>query len=72
MINRIINVSSIAHTTANLKKDDLQLSAPGAYQPWLAYSNTKLANILFTRELSKRLQQTGSNILSLCCHPGMI
>ena len=60
---RIINVSSTAHLFGDLEKvrDDLFLSQPEAYQPWVAYGNSKLANVLFTRELARRLRQTSSS-----------
>ena len=63
---RIINVSSTAHLFGDLEKvrDDLFLSQPEAYQPWVAYGNSKLANVLFTRELARRLRQTSSSINS--------
>jgi NAD(P)-dependent dehydrogenase (short-subunit alcohol dehydrogenase family) len=70
---RIINVSSMAHTmkTNSLNFDDLMLK--NGYDPWLAYMQSKLANIYFTRELSKRLvneQVTHVKVVSL--HPGVI
>ena len=63
---RIINVSSTAHQFGDLEKvrDDLFLARPKAYQPWVAYGNSKLANVLFTRELARRLRQTSSSINS--------
>lgn len=71
---RIVNVSSAAHLLGKLDTSDLMLQQPGAYGPWPAYGNSKLANILFTRELSRRmgLSSAGSDggITSVCCHPG--
>lgn len=71
---RIINVSSSAHLLGKLNRDDLQLSKDGAYASagWQAYGNSKLANILFTRELNRRLQESGNsnNIVSATLHPG--
>ena len=60
---RIINVSSTAHQMGNIEKvrDDLFLEKPKAYTPWGAYGNSKLANIYFTRELARRLQQPSSS-----------
>lgn len=65
---RVITVSSAAHTRARLDFDDLQLEH--GYNAWRAYSNGKLANILFTRELARRLQGTG--VTANCLHPGVI
>ena len=49
---RVITVSSDAHTAAHLDLDDLQLEH--GWQSWRAYANSKLANILFTRELARK------------------
>jgi NAD(P)-dependent dehydrogenase (short-subunit alcohol dehydrogenase family) len=67
--SRIINVSSMAHRGAvrGMNFDDLQ-SATGRYSPSSAYAQSKLANILFTRELARRLDGTGVTVNAL--HPG--
>ncbi|MDQ4077609.1 MAG: SDR family oxidoreductase [Chloroflexota bacterium] len=65
---RIVNVSSGAHHGARIHFDDLQ-QAQG-YSPWRAYSQSKLANILFTRELARRLEGTGVTANAL--HPGFV
>jgi NAD(P)-dependent dehydrogenase (short-subunit alcohol dehydrogenase family) len=65
---RIINVSSQAHQGASLDFDDLQ-SATG-YHPRRVYSRTKLANVLFTYELARRLRSSG--VTANCLHPGVI
>ena len=49
---RVITVTSDAHTAAKLDLDDLQLER--GWDSWRSYSNSKLANILFTRELARR------------------
>jgi NAD(P)-dependent dehydrogenase (short-subunit alcohol dehydrogenase family) len=66
--SRIINVSSGAHTHASIDFDDLQ--AQRSYQPRLVYSRSKLANILYTYELSRRLAGTG--VTSNCLNPGVV
>ena len=66
--SRIINVSSGVHTTANLNFDDLNLSSN--YMSYRAYSNSKLANLLFTYELARRLEGTGVTVNAL--HPGFV
>jgi retinol dehydrogenase 14 len=66
--SRIINVSSGAHAHATLDFDDLQ--AQKRYQPRQVYSATKLANILFTYELSRRLR--GSGVTANCLNPGVV
>jgi NAD(P)-dependent dehydrogenase (short-subunit alcohol dehydrogenase family) len=65
---RIVNVSSRAHRGARMHWDDLQLTR--GYSANKAYGQSKLCNILFTRELAKRLESTGVTANSL--HPGVI
>ncbi len=65
---RIINVSSRAHRRAAIDFDDL--GSERAYHPVQVYSRTKLANLLFTYELSRRLR--GTQVTANCLHPGLI
>jgi retinol dehydrogenase 12 len=65
---RVITVSSVAHRFALLNLDDLQLER--GYLPMRAYANSKLANVLFTRELASRLE--GSAVTANCLHPGTV
>jgi len=65
---RIINVSSEAHRGASIHFDDL--NAEKGYNPLQAYAQSKLANILFTHELSRRLEDTG--VLVNAVHPGVV
>src|SRR5260370_26200090 len=65
---RIINTASAAHQDATLDFDDLQ-SAKN-YRALKAYSRSKLCNILFTRELARRLHGTG--VTANCLHPGFV
>lgn len=65
---RIVNTASAAHQRARLDFDDLQMAKDfGAMK---AYGRSKLCNILFTRELSRRLQGTG--VTANCLHPGFV
>ena len=64
---RIINVSSDAHTSGKIEFDNLQ--GERNYSP-RAYDNSKLANILFTMELARRLEGTGVTVNAL--HPGFV
>ncbi|KAL5487327.1 hypothetical protein EMCRGX_G019916 [Ephydatia muelleri] len=66
---RIVNVSSDAYTYAKgINFDDL--NSEKSYSPLVAYSQSKLANILFTRSLAKRL--AGTSVIANCLHPGVI
>jgi NAD(P)-dependent dehydrogenase (short-subunit alcohol dehydrogenase family) len=64
---RIINVSSNAHVSGKIEFDNLQ--GERSYRP-RAYDNSKLANILFTMELSRRLEGSGITVNAL--HPGFV
>ncbi len=65
---RIVNVSSEAHENGYIKMDDLQ--AKKNYRPFRAYGQSKLALVMFTYELARRLQGTG--VTANCLHPGFV
>lgn len=65
---RIVNVSSESHQSAYIKMDDLQLEKK--YRLMRAYGRSKLALVLFTYELARRLQGTG--VTANCLHPGFV
>lgn len=65
---RIVNVSSGAHVGGRINFDDLGLAAK--YSSWAAYSQSKLANVLFTYELARRLAGTG--VTATVLHPGFV
>jgi retinol dehydrogenase-12 len=65
---RVVNTSSSAHRRADLDFDDLQ-SARG-YRGFMAYSRSKLCNILYTRELARR--SAGTGVTANCLHPGFV
>ncbi len=65
---RIINVASGAHYSGQINFDDLQLRQ--GYAAFKAYAQSKLANVLFTNELARRLAGTGVTANSL--HPGVV
>ncbi len=67
---RIVNTASLAHTwTRGMDLDDLNWERK-PYKKWDAYGKTKLANLLFTYELQRRLSKSGSQVISAAAHPG--
>ena len=66
--SRIVNVSSGAHQGGTIDFGDLQ--SERRYDPVRVYGRTKLANVLFTYELARRLRGTG--VTANCLHPGVI
>jgi len=66
---RIVTVSSVEHFNATLDLDDLSFEK-GGYQATKAYARSKLGNILFTKELVRRL--AGKNVTANTLHPGAI
>ena len=66
---RVTTVSSGAHHTGKVDFDDLQWEKR-RYQPWLSYSASKLANLLFAFELQRRSDVGGWGLMSDAAHPG--
>lgn len=66
--SRVVTVTSYAHWFGWINFRDL--NAEKFYYRWIAYTQSKLANILFAYELNRRLAQSGSNTISLAAHPG--
>ena len=65
---RIVTVSSWSHQSGNITFDDLNWEQH--YQPGRAYAQSKLANLLFTYELQRRLVAAGQSTLAVAAHPG--
>jgi NAD(P)-dependent dehydrogenase (short-subunit alcohol dehydrogenase family) len=65
---RVVTLSSGAHKLGRIDFDDLQRRR--RYFRWTVYGQSKLANILFARELDRRLREAGSTVKSLAAHPG--
>jgi len=65
---RVVTVTSDAHSAARLDLGDPNLEH--GWDSWRSYANSKLANILFTRELARRLDGTG--VTATCAHPGVV
>lgn len=66
---RVVNVSSVMHLNAAINFDDLMLKK--GYTPTRAYKQSKLANLLFTFELNRRLKAAGSQVTTVASHPGV-
>lgn len=67
---RVVTVASIAHRRARRAPIDLPTVQVGRYSAWGSYSRSKLANLLFTFELSRRLQAGGLPVAAVAAHPG--
>lgn len=66
--SRVVNVSSFAHRMGQMNFDDLM--GERRYRAWGAYGQSKLANLLFTGELQRRLDKTGLAVKAVAAHPG--
>ena len=67
--DRVVTVASGAHRGGRISLDDLNWERR-SYNRWAAYQQSKLANLLFTLELQRRLSAAGSRIRALAAHPG--
>lgn len=65
---RVVTLSSIAHLSGEIRFDDLM--GKKGYSPTRAYTQSKGANLIFAIELDRRLQASGSQAVSIACHPG--
>ncbi|OHV05287.1 oxidoreductase [Mycobacterium talmoniae] len=67
--DRVVTVSSLMHHFGYISLNDLNWKSR-PYSAWLSYSQSKLANLLFTKELQRRLDAAGSPLRALAAHPG--
>ena len=65
---RVVTVSSIVHRSGAMNLADLM--SERSYDPWKAYAQSKLANLLFVRELDRRFRAVGAEVRSVGAHPG--
>lgn len=68
---RVVTVSSPAHRMARRAPLAYPTVAVGRYRPWEVYSQSKLANLLFTFELDRRLRKAGLPVRAIAAHPGV-
>ncbi|MEH6636876.1 MAG: oxidoreductase [Halioglobus sp.] len=66
---RVVNTSSIAHRSGKMRFDDI--NAEKGYNTIARYGMSKIANLLFSYELQRRLDAAGSSTISVACHPGI-
>lgn len=66
---RVVSLASLAHRRGRIDFDDLQ--SERGYRPWTAYQQSKLAMLMFARELQRRSQAAGWGITSVAAHPGV-
>jgi NAD(P)-dependent dehydrogenase (short-subunit alcohol dehydrogenase family) len=69
LTDRVVTISSNAHRGGSISRDDLNWRRR-RYQRWPAYQQSKLANLLFTLELERRLTAANSPVRALAAHPG--
>ena len=67
--DRVVTLASSAHRQGRIRFDDLNWN-DGKYESWAAYGQSKLANLLFSLELQRRLTAAGSPVRSMAAHPG--
>ncbi|HEY2718902.1 MAG TPA: oxidoreductase [Solirubrobacteraceae bacterium] len=67
--SRVVTVSSTGHRIGAIDFEDLNWERK-PYKAWRAYGQSKLANLLFTTELQRRLSEAGSSVLAMAAHPG--
>ena len=68
--SRIVTITSMSYRYGKIKLDDLQ--SKKKYHRMGSYAQSKLANLLFSMELDKRLKASGKKILSIAAHPGIV
>jgi NAD(P)-dependent dehydrogenase (short-subunit alcohol dehydrogenase family) len=67
--DRVVTVSSTVHRIGRINLDDLNWESR-RYSRWSAYAQSKLANLLFTYELTRRLEAAGAKLRATASHPG--
>jgi NAD(P)-dependent dehydrogenase (short-subunit alcohol dehydrogenase family) len=68
--DRVVMLSSFLHSQGRIDLDDLNFERR-PYRSWQAYSDSKLADLMFALELQRRLARAGSNVRAFAAHPGL-
>ena len=69
--SRIVNISGLAHRLGDMNFENIMYENGKGYRNWSAYSRLKLANLLFSYELQRRLTASGKSTITLTAHPGL-
>ncbi|SKS66571.1 dehydrogenase/reductase [Mycobacteroides abscessus subsp. abscessus] len=69
---RVVTVSSLGHLVATRRSIADPLFRHHPYRRVVAYANSKVANVMFARELNRRLAAAGSPVMSVAAHPGVV
>lgn len=67
--SRVVSISSQGHRPGKIDFDDL--NSEQSYSAWPAYFQSKLANLLFTGELQRRLAEADDDVIAVAAHPGL-
>ncbi|MBT3318916.1 MAG: SDR family NAD(P)-dependent oxidoreductase [Clostridia bacterium] len=67
---RIVNISSNAHKFGGMRFDNMMFENGKGYRPMKAYAQSKIANLLFTYELQRKVDDAGLDVMVLAAHPG--
>jgi NAD(P)-dependent dehydrogenase (short-subunit alcohol dehydrogenase family) len=70
-VSRVVTVSSMGHRSGSMDFDDLMFDKAETYQRQKVYGRSKLANLLFTYELQRRLESANTDVIAVAAHPGM-
>jgi len=68
---RVVTVSSVGHHSGSMDFDDLMFEKTEVYERQKVYGRSKLANLLFTYELQRRLETSNMDAIAVAAHPGM-
>jgi len=68
--SRVVNISSVRHSSGKMNFDNLMFENGKGYSPTRAYDRSKLATLLFTYELQRRLEAIGADAIAVAAHPG--
>lgn len=69
--SRVVNISSNGHRFGKMDFENLMYENGNVYNPMDAYGRSKLANLLFTNELQRRLEAAGASTIATAAHPGL-